>query len=433
MNKPDDLAARRGALKLIDFCLNDGGMLVEEMLPNDLAGPDRARALTLARAVLRWIGPADMIIDQFTQHRPKGRTLMILRLGVTEMLALDEAAYGVVDACVRIAKADRTTRTASGLINAVLRKASTEGPAIWGAANLARLSCPGWFWRVLSHDWGKATAQAIAAAHLVTPSTDLTLKTDTAEMAKKSAIELDGIVTPSGSIRLSKPGRLSGLHGYDDDESGGAWWAQDAAAAIPARLAGAGKGRRALDLCAAPGGKTMQLAAAGWQVTALDIAANRLGRVTENLKRTRLNAELVEADAMNWVPDQLFDMVLLDAPCSATGTVRRHPELPHLRDTKGLGQPTGLQRRLLKQAWTYVAPGGTLIYCTCAMTKSEGEDQIKRFLHMTPNVTRVPVTAEETGDAQMINADGDLRTRPDMWPEIGGMDGFFASRLVKTA
>ncbi|MGB0505329.1 MAG: RsmB/NOP family class I SAM-dependent RNA methyltransferase [Pikeienuella sp.] len=424
MNKRDDLAARRGALSLMGFCLNDGGMLVEDMLPDDLAGPDRARALTLARAALRWLGPADMIIDQYTQHRPKGRALMILRLGVTEILALDEAPYGVVDACVRIAKADKKARPASGLINAVLRKASTEGVAVWQAANLPRLSCPEWFWRVLSRDWGKPAAQAIAAAHLVTPPTDLTAKSGV-EMAEA----LGGEATPSGSIRLSKPGRLSGMVGYDDGE----WWAQDAAAAIPARLAGAGEGRRALDLCAAPGGKTMQLAAAGWQVTALDISANRLGRVAENLKRTKLTAELVEADAMKWEPEQQFDLVLLDAPCSATGTVRRHPELPHLRDTKGLGQPTGLQRRLLKQAWSYVAPGGTLIYCTCAMTKSEGEDQIKRFLHMTPNVARSAVTAEETGDAQMVNADGDLRTRPDMWPEIGGMDGFFASRLVKTA
>lgn len=424
MSDNDGLTARRGALSLIGFCLNDGGMLVEDMLPAELAGPERARALTLARAVLRWLGPADMIIDQFTKRRPKGRTAMILRLGVVELLALGQAPYGVVDACVRLAKSDKKTRPASGLINAVLRKASTEGPAIWSTANLPRLSCPEWFWRVLSRDWGAETARAIAAAHLVAPLTDLTVKSD----PEVWAATLEGASRPGGSIRLSQPKQLSGLPGYE----AGDWWAQDAAAAIPARLAGVGNGRRALDLCAAPGGKTMQLATAGWQVTALDISGNRLKRVAENLTRTKLSAKLVEADAMDWTPEQPFDLVLLDAPCSATGTVRRHPELPHLRDAKGLGQPTGLQRRLLKQAWGYVALGGTLIYCTCALTKSEGEDQIKRFLANTPDASRSVLSANETGDADLINENGDLRTRPDMWVEHGGMDGFFASRLVKS-
>ena len=418
-------APRKAALRLILGALEDGRMLEESAAPEGLSGQDRARALALARATMRWLGPIDAVLARFVKRAPDAPARAILRLGATEILALDAAPYGVVDACVEIAKSRKDTAKMSGLVNAVLRKVASEGPAIWDEIDLIRLASPNWLWRQLRADWGKVAARAIAEAHLNAPPTDLTTKAD----ANGWAETLEAKTTPSGSVRLMKSRKLTEAPGFAE----GDWWAQDAAAAIPARLAGEGDGRRALDLCAAPGGKTMQLAAAGWAVTALDSSEDRMKRVAENLSRTGLAADLVVADALDWSSEEPFDLVLLDAPCSATGTIRRHPELPHIRDGSGVDATVTLQSRLLAAAWKMVRPGGRLIYATCSLNRAEGEAQIAGFLAAHPEAARIPVTAAETGDPGFVNAYGDLRTRPDFWADVGGMDGFYASRIEKPA
>lgn len=365
------------------------------------------------------------MLANLADRRPQEAALAILRLAGAELLVLGEAPHAAVDAAVRLAKADGATARLSGFVNAVLRRAAEEGPAIWAGLDHARLAAPDPFWRALRADWGRAGAAAIAAAHLRPAPLDLTPRDgDAAALAAR----LGGAVTPSGSVRLARPGRLTELPGYVEGE----WWAQDAAAAIPARLAGGGEGRRALDLCAAPGGKTMQLAAAGWRVTSVDSSEPRMARLRENLARTGLAAELVVADALEWRAEP-FDLVLLDAPCSATGTVRRHPESPHIRRAEGLAALTALQARLMEAAWALTAPGGRLIYATCSLIRAEGEAQANAFLRAHEDAARERVTAEETGDARLLTPAGDFRARPDRWAEIGGLDGFFAARLVRRA
>ena len=421
--KADPLGARKGAVRLILAALERGEMLDEAALPDGLPGPDRARALSLARATMRWLGPADAVLARFLKRPPDAPARAILRLGAVEMLALDAAPHGVVDACVEMAKARRETAKLSGLVNAVLRKVADQGAEIWDGLDYARLAAPDWFWRQLRADWGKDAARAIVTEELNAPPLDLTVRADAAGWAQR----LGGKVTPNGSVRLMRPGRITELEGYVT----GDWWAQDAAAATAARLAGAGEGRRALDLCAAPGGKTMQLAAAGWAVTALDASASRMERIKENLARTNLSAELVTADALEWKVDQPFDLVLLDAPCTSTGTVRRHPELPHIRDGGGADAAAVLQSRLMAAAWTMVAPGGRMIYATCSLNRAEGEAQAASFLAAHPEAERIPVTPEEVGGEALITRQGDYRARPDLWAQIGGMDGFFACRIGK--
>jgi 16S rRNA (cytosine967-C5)-methyltransferase len=236
-------------------------------------------------------------------------------------------------------------------------------------------------------------------------------------------------VLPTGSLRLARPGQISALPGFAE----GAWWVQDAAAALPARMLGEVAGREVLDLCAAPGGKTLQLAAAGARVTALDASEPRLGRLRENLARTGLGAEIVVADALAWQPGRQFDAILVDAPCSATGTIRRHPDLPHIRRPTDLAALTELQARLLARAWHWLAPGGRIVFCTCSLLPAEGEDQVARFLaaHADASVVRPDPTALGIAPG-WIDAAGGLRLRPDYWPERGGMDGFHATALTKS-
>ena len=421
--KSPQLAVRNAALQLITATLEEGEMLDERALPKSLHGADRARAMTLAKQVMRWIGSADQMIDKFANTPPREDVRMILRIGVVELMVMEEAAFGVVDSLVSLADAGQHTTLASGFINAILRKVAKEGAPIWAKLNHARHSATEDGWRRMKTDWGKAGGLRILKAQLDDAPLDLTVKSDAADWATR----LGGAVTPTGSVRLTRPGAVTSLEGYETGE----WWVQDAAAALPARMAPPANGK-VLDLCAAPGGKTMQLAAAGWDVTALDSSVPRMRRVEANLKRTGLTARLVTADALTWAEDT-FDLVLLDAPCSATGTVRRHPELPSIRGEAEIATLSALQKKLLPAAWARVAQGGTLIYCVCSMTKTEGEDQAAAFLSATPDATHVPLQSDEFGDPDLVTEEGDLRTKPSLWPEIGGMDGFFAFRAQRSA
>lgn len=308
----------------------------------------------------------------------------------------------------------------TGLVNAVARRVAGAGAA-WDAIPEAAL--PEWLARPLVAAWGPAAVDGIALAGRRAPPLDLTPRDPAA--APGLAAELGATLLPTGSLRLATPGQVSTLPGYD----AGAWWVQDAAAALPARLLPEVAGTRVLDLCAAPGGKTLQLAAAGARVTALDVSSARLGRVVANLARTGLTAETIAADALTWAPPAPVDAILLDAPCTASGTLRRHPDLAFLpRDPAPL---VALQAALLERAWTWLAPGGSLVFCTCSLFPEEGEGQIERFLAAHPEARMMPAEADRLGvDPDWIDARGALRTRPDFWPDRGSLDGFYAARLA---
>ena len=336
------------------------------------------------------------------------------------MLFLGTPPHAAVATSVELAQG----RAASWrkLINAVLRRLSEAGPAILAEQDAARLNTPDWLWRSWSDGHGEDRARAIAGAHLAEPPLDLSVK---AESERWAAI-LGARLLSTGTLRLDGAGGIAELAGFAD----GAWWVQDAGAALPARLFGEVRGRAVIDLCCAPGGKTAQLAAAGAIVHAIDRSPKRLARVRANLDRLALDATLIEADATSWRPDAPAPCVLLDAPCSATGTIRRHPDVARLRTPEDIVKLAGLQARLLDAAARMVAPGGLLVYSTCSLEHDEGEKQIAAFLSTHREFTRRHVSGDEIGghDA-FITPAGDIRTLPCHLGEIGGIDGFYAARL----
>jgi 16S rRNA (cytosine967-C5)-methyltransferase len=304
------------------------------------------------------------------------------------------------------------------MVNAVLRKVAEKGPEEWAKLRIPRL--PNWLRKPLVQAWGAEAMLGIEAAHFAGAPLDITGKPG----ADLSA--LGGAVLPTGSVRLTEAGQVSALPGY----ASGDWWVQDAAAALPAKMINAQKGERVLDLCAAPGGKTMQMAAAGAQVTAVDASAARMERLQENLSRTGLSADLIVGDALEQAGQ--FDAVLLDAPCSATGTIRRHPDLPHAKDGSEFGALIELQAQMLAHAWTLVKPGGRMVFCTCSLLPDEGECQIEEALDMFPEMTADRACFGGLGiDPAWITEEGGLRLRPDYWAERGGMDGFYMALLLK--
>lgn len=420
-SKPAGFEARAGALRHLHAVLEQGRQLEESTARGSPA--DRAEAKALADMTLRRLNQIDAVLARFVERPPKGDSFHILRLMAAELLFQGTASHAGVDMAVRVAKSSRSTARLSGLVNAVGRRLAEQGAAIVAEQDATAMSLPDWLETRLSTDWGRDTTRAIAAAHLVPAPHDLTLQMP--DDADAMAQELDATILPTGSIRLNGRPQISALPGYAQ----GAWWVQDAAAAIPAGLVRAGPGTRVLDLCAAPGGKTMQLAAMGADVTALDVSDRRMERVAENLERTGLSAELVTADALEWAPDAPFDAILLDAPCSATGTIRRHPDLPHRGAQIDLDALEDLQARLLTRAAGWLEPGGTLVYCTCSLFRSEGEAQIDAFLKQNSGFALDPITDADSIPAEMIAAPGYLRTRPDQWAATGGVDGFFAARL----
>ncbi len=386
-----------------------------------LSPADRARAQRLALETCRALGRADRVLKPFLDKRPKPQVQNLLRLGVVE-LAGGAAAHGVVDGLVTLAASDRRTASAKGLVNAVLRRAAG---AVEGWDRLPVPVLPRWLRQPLVAAWGQSAVGWIETAHLRGAPLDLTARDDPAAVAAMTG----GSLLPTGSVRIAAPVQVSDLPGYGE----GAWWVQDAAAALPARMLAPQRGERIADLCAAPGGKTLQLAAAGAEVTAVDASAPRLERVAENLARTGLSARLVAADARDFA-ETGFDAVLLDAPCSATGTIRRHPDLPLARDGAGIDGLIAQQATLIDHALTLLAPGGRLVFCTCSLLPDEGECQAEAALERHLGLT-VDTGWQAQGWAapEWITEEGGLRLRPDYWRDAGGMDGFYAVVMRKPA
>ncbi|MBC7952381.1 MAG: methyltransferase domain-containing protein [Rhodospirillaceae bacterium] len=417
---------RHVALDLVSEVLDRRRLLDEAFAAHphmaSLEGRDRAFARLLAATTLRRQGQIDALVAKFVGKPPTKLIRHVLRLGVAQLLFLETPPHAAIATSVDLTR-ELALNGFAGLVNAVLRRVDTEGRVLLAAQDAVRLNIPVWLWNSWDSHYGPERAAAIAAACLTEASLDITVAGDPAAWAER----LEAQLLPTGSLRRSGCD-ITALPGFED----GAWWVQDAAAALPARLLGDIQGKRVADLCAAPGGKTLQLAAAGAQVTAIDLSEKRLRRVHENLARAKLSAEIIAADVAAWQPETLFDGVLLDAPCSATGTLRRHPDGLWLKSAAEVTKLAGVQARLLRAAAAMVRPGGTLLYCVCSLQAEEGAPQIDALLAEGAPFRRKPITPSEIGGlAEAITPDGDLRTLPYHMGELGGMDAFFAARLER--
>ncbi len=404
-------ATRRAALSLLSSVFDRHRPLEEALdaLPR-LDARDKAAAHRLAAAVLRRAGSLDAVLEPYLRREPPPEVRTALRMGAAELLLLGTPAHAAVGATVGI-----VPKPFAGLVNAVLRKVAAEGPAALEALDGPRLDTPPWLWTAWHAAYGPAVRD-IALAHQAPAPLDLTL-------APGAAPPPGAEMLPTGSARMPPGTRVTELPGFAE----GAFWVQDVAAALPARLLGARAGERVADLCAAPGGKTAQLAATGAEVTAVERDPRRAKRLAENLARLRLKASIVEADAAAWAPEGQFDAVLLDAPCTATGTIRRHPDVPHLKRASDVPPMAATQARLLEAAAKLLAPGGRLVFATCSLQPEEGEAHPERAAAF--GLTLDPIRGEELpGLEAAVTPRGTLRTRPDLG---GGMDGFFVARFRK--
>ncbi|MEO0939321.1 MAG: transcription antitermination factor NusB [Pseudomonadota bacterium] len=416
------IPARQSAIWLLGQIIGEGRLMAELIgagALDHLSPPDRARAQRLAEDTLRGMERADRLLQRHVQKQPPLPVRNALRLGTVELCG-GGAAHGVVNDLVQIVGKDRRFGRMKGLVNAVLRKIAAEGPSKWDGLRIPRL--PVWLRNPLKEAWGPKAIMAIEAAHFAGAPLDLSAKPD----ADLSA--LGGEALPTGSLRLQDAGQVSALPGFE----AGDWWVQDAAAALPALVLAPKPGAKVLDLCAAPGGKTLQLAAMGADVTAVDISEARLGRLHANLKRTGLKADVIAQDALTLTG--AWDAILLDAPCSATGTIRRHPDLPYAKDGSEFAGLMDLQARLLDHAWSLLKPGGRMVFCTCSLLPDEGEVQIIDALDRHKDMN-VDIAALDRGgiDPAWRSDEGGLRLRPDFWAERGGMDGFYIAALRKGA
>ncbi|MDP5366190.1 MAG: methyltransferase domain-containing protein [Paracoccaceae bacterium] len=411
---------RRVAHHLLDRITGEGRLMPELLAMgalDRLEPADRARAQRLALDTLRGLERADRLLERHLRKNPPLTVRNMLRLATVE-ICMGGDAHGVVNEAVAIVGQDKRTGALKGLVNAVLRKIAAEGPAAWAKLRVPRL--PKWLRAPLVEAYGAAVVADIETVQFATPPLDLTPRGTVADLEA----EIGGTVLPTGSVRLGAAGQVTSLPGYDS----GAWWVQDAAAAIPARVLAAQPGEAVLDMCAAPGGKTMQLAAAGAEVTALDLSETRMARVAANLERTGLQARLVVGDALEH--EGQYDAILLDAPCSATGTIRRHPDLPHAKDGSDFGALIEVQARMLDHALGLLKPGGRLVYCTCSLLPDEGEVQVDEALERHPGLRVDRDALDLPGiDKGWITSEGGLRLRPDFWAEQGGMDGFYIACL----
>ncbi len=424
MSRP---SAREVALEAISAVL-DQRQSLDDTLDNAkafaaLEPRDRALARAIAAQTMRRLGQIDDLIRRCLERRLPKKALparQILRLGVAQLLFMGLAPHAAISTSVDLAK--RRTPPFARLVNAVLRRLQREGEAMMTDQDAARLNTPDWLFESWSAAYGEATALAICAAHLERASLDISVAGDLEPWAEKLGAEM----LPTGSLRLTAGGDVTELAGFDE----GRWWVQDAAAALPARLLGDIANKDVIDLCAAPGGKTAQLAAAGARVTAVDLSDRRLSRLEDNLARLGLSAVQVTADAATWRPEALADAVLLDAPCSGTGTIRRHPDIARTKRPDDVARLTGLQTRLIDNALHMIKPGGLLVYAVCSLEHAEGAGQLQELLSRRDDIEIVPVTGDELGgERDFIDAAGALRTLPTHWSSRGGVDGFYAVRL----
>jgi 16S rRNA (cytosine967-C5)-methyltransferase len=435
------LAARRIAADILDGVLHKHRTLDDQLdgtgahpALKTLADRDRALMRRLVATILRRLGTLGHVLSRLLDRgiptdAPRAQSALLI--GAAQILWMDVPDHAAVDLAVRLVQSDRRAAKYAGLVNAVLRRCAREGAGLIDEVKSQTLDVPPWLLNRWIAHYGEATARQIALALSIEPSLDITVKSDPAQWASR----LHGEMLPTETVRTLLQGSVTMLPGFNE----GQWWVQDAAAALPARLFGDLAGKTIADLCAAPGGKTAQLAHAGAQVTAVDRSPGRIARLRDNLARLSLNAETVIADAAEWRgagDGAAFDGILVDAPCTSTGTIRRHPDVAWLRQESDFEALMSLQQRLLRRAVSLLKPGGTLVYCTCSLEPEEGEQAIATLLAAESSLARAPIGPDEvSGLAEIVTADGDLRTLPCHLPHqdarLGGLDGFYAARLVR--
>lgn len=448
---PVGLLPRELAVDLVTAVLHQGHALDEAIARGfasaryaDLEARDRALARQIAATTLRYARPLQALLDQRLDkplHQRYARVSAILLSAAAQLCRMATPPHAAISLAVEQTRLARGARHLDKLVNAVLRGLVRDAVSLSDEPATVRSAFPGWMWRRWVQNFGEDTAQAIAAASLNEAALDLTVKSDPLVWAER----LGGVALATGTVRLVAGGRIDDLEGF----ATGAWWVQDAAAALPARLLNvpADSAIEIADLCAAPGGKTTLLAANGARVTAVDVSADRLSRLSSNLERLGLSAELIEADVATWSPGRQFDAVLLDAPCTATGTIRRHPDIPHLKREGDIVGLADLQAKLLSNAARLVRPGGQLVYCTCSLEPEEGEAQVAAFLEEHREFEVSAIKAGESGvEAHWITSEGYVRTLPGFTPALmqnspalrdtagvpQGMDGFFIARLQRS-
>jgi 16S rRNA (cytosine967-C5)-methyltransferase len=436
------LAARRIAADILDGVLHKHRTL-DEQLDGAAAHPglkglsDRDRALMrrLVATILRRLGTLGHVLSRLLDRgvptdAPRAQSALLI--GAAQILWMDVPDHAAVDLSVRLVQSDRRAAKYAGLVNAVLRRCAREGQPLIDEVKNQPLDVPQWLMARWIANYGDAVAHDIAVAIGRDPSLDITVKSDPEHWATR----LHGEELPTGSVRTLLQGSVTMLPGFSE----GNWWVQDAAAALPARLFGDVAGKTIVDLCAAPGGKTAQLAHAGARVIAIDRSPGRMARLRDNLGRLALDAEMAVSEGAEWLDqnhDRGFDHVLVDAPCTSTGTIRRHPDIGWLRQESDIGPLAAVQKRLLQRAVAALRPGGMLVYCACSLEPEEGEQAISALLSSETAIQRVPIEASEVaGLSEIITAEGDLRTLPCHLPQpdprLGGLDGFYAARLVKS-
>jgi len=424
-----ELAARDAALDLIEGVATRQRSVDQALdaAVEKLESRDRGFTRMLVATTLRRSGQIDAILDTLMLRPPPRMVRNILRLGVAQLLFLRTPPHAAINTTVDLVK-HRGEGKLAGLVNAVLRRAMEQGPAALAAQDEARLNTPTWLWESWTRAYGEPQARAMALAHLSEPTLDLTVK-EPAHL-EEWAQKLEAQILPTGSLRRTALGRVQDMPGFAE----GAWWVQDAAAALPAKILlhalGDAKDKVVIDLCAAPGGKTLQLAAAGSKVTAVDSKSGRLDLLRDNLERMKLQADVVQADALGWRPPLLADAVLLDAPCSATGTITRHPDLPFLKKPEDVAVYATRQKALLASAAAMVKPGGVVVYSVCSQQPEECEQVVDAVIAENPKLQRAAISAAAIGgEASFITPQGDLRTLSSAYADRGGLDGFYTAVL----
>ncbi len=432
----DDLKSRRCALNILCDVLDRKTALDIALDRSDdlsaLDKRDRAFVRMMVTTALRHLGQIDALISASLKRKDSIKTPVlhhILRMGVTQMFFMKVPDHASVDTCVRLCE-ELGMDKQKGFINGMLRNLGREGQDLIFEQDAPRLNTPEWLLKIWIEDYGMNGAGKIAQANMSEAALDISVKDPNDITFFGGALQATTLAT--GTLRSLAGGHVLSLEGFDE----GKWWVQDAAAAIPATLFGDISGKHVVDMCAAPGGKTLQLAAKGAKVTAIDRSAKRLKKLEENLVRMSLkeHVQVEVADGANWNSKDPVDYILLDAPCSATGTMRRHPDMAYLKSPKDIDGLSTIQERLLNHSAKIISVGGVLIYCTCSIQKAEGEVQIEKFLSSHPNFKRQPIQGQEIGNYdELINENGDIRILPYMLGTLGGIDGFFISRLTRTA